>query len=458
MASPPGMATPIMVRDKRGRAEWTVSIPATDEFPLPMAQYAALCTKCNEMSARVRSLRSKEAYLGFGSDSSDGFVDIREAKDAGHLPKQPEKKRVQPVCDKSLTFVLESDDAGLGGALMMLWTAYGVAEKEGRAFFVEDSRWAYGKYSDIFRPPPNPGCAQPPRTEMLPCPREARHLVATASTARFLVLAQDSSAAPSDQSTRKADFTLARRGYEALFRLTKDDANYVDQRSRELMARRIVPKTKGTQNGVVVGVHVRRGDRHPSAFQFRDSYVPLDIYADTAAGIVANRFDVGGGSAAAAARQHSFVVLASDDPTMYDSPEFAGSTPAQERIKLGGKQSTQKPNTDRHVMRKFVDENFGWEGGFFAAMFWNLGVATTSATSTFEARGKPSPEATRLRSLVGRAYMMDLAMLADSSDAIVCTASAVGCRLLAVMMGWGSAMDSGNWVNIDGGMGWVGVE
>lgn len=448
---PPEVATPIVVRDKRGRAEWTVSIPATDEFPLPMAQYAALCTKCNQVSAKVRSLRSKEAYLGFGTDSSDGFVDVREAKDAGHLPKQPDKKREQPVCDKSLTFVLESDDAGLGGALMMLWTAYGVAEKEGRAFFVEDSRWAYGKYSDIFRPPPNPGCAQPPRTEMLPCPREARHLVATASTARSLVQPQDPA---SDQSTRKAEFALVRRGYEALFRLTKDDANYVDQRSRELMARRIVPKTKGTQNGVVVGVHVRRGDRHPEAFQFRDSYVPLDIYADTAAGIVANRF----GSGEAAAREHSFVVLASDDPTMYESPEFAGSTPAQERIKLGGKQSTQKPNPDRHVMRKFVDENFGWEGGFFAAMFWNLGVATTSATSAVEARGRPSPEATRLRSLVGRAFMMDLAVLADSSDAIVCTASAMGCRLLAVMMGWGSAMDSGNWVNIDGGMGWVGVE
>ena len=436
----PDVATPIVVRDKRGRAEWTVSIPATEEFPLTMAQYSSLCTKCKEVSERVRSMRSKEAYLGFGSDSSDGFVDVREARQAGHLPKQTDKKREQPVCDKSLTFVLESDDAGLGSALMMLWTAYGVAEQEGRAFFVEDSRWAYGKYNDIFRPPPNPGCAQPSRSEMLPCPREARHLIATASTASSLL----PSSSPSDQ---KPEFDLVRRGYEALFHLTQDDAAYVDQRARELMAKRTVPKTKGTQNGVVVGVHVRRGDRHPSEFQFRDSYVPLNIYADTAREVVERR---------GAARQHSFVVLASDDPTMYGSAEFAGSTQAQERIKLGGKQSTQKPNPDRHVMRKFVDENFGWEGGFFAAMFWNLGVATTSAAAS-EGRGKASPETTRLRSLMGRAYLMDLAVLADSSDSIVCTASAMGCRLLAVMMGWGSAMDSGNWVNIDGGMGWKGA-
>ncbi len=53
--------------------------------------------------------------------------------------------------------------------------------------------------------------------------------------------------------------------------------------------------------------------------------------------------------------------------------------------------------------------------------------------------------------------MMDLAVLADASDAIICTASAVGCRLLAVMMGWESAMEMGNWVNIDGDYRWAGV-
>ncbi|KAK1830016.1 hypothetical protein QBC39DRAFT_412110 [Podospora conica] len=443
----PETAAPIMVRDKRGRAEWTVSIPPTEDFPLPIAQYAALCTQCAEVSAQVRSLRAKEAYLGFAPDPTSGFIDVREAKHAGHLPTPPDddrKKREHPVvCDRTLTFVLESDDAGLGAALMSLWTAYGVAEKEGRAFFVEDARWAYGKYADIFRAPPNPGCAPPPRAEMLPCPREARHLVATAATARLLVTPGDPDGGGGDV---KSDFALARRGYEALFHLNSDDAAYVDARARELVARRIAPRSKGTANGVVVGVHVRRGDRHPRAFQFQDSYVPLDVYAETAQAVVAERGGAPG---------QSFVVLASDDPTVYEAGEFGGAaTPAQERIKLGGKQVGQRPSVDRHVMRKFVDETFGWEGGFFAAMFWNLGVATTSAGGE---RGRGGGEATRLRSLVGRAYMMDLAVLADSSDAVVCTASAVGCRLLAVMMGWGSAMERGDWRNIDGGMGWVGV-
>jgi hypothetical protein len=106
-------------------------------------------------------------------------------------------------------------------------------------------------------------------------------------------------------------------------------------------------------------------------------------------------------------------------------------------------------------MRKFIDENFGWEGGFFSGMFWNLGASPGSPN-----RGPttaPSEETLRLRSLMGRAYMMDLAVLADASDAVICTASAAGCRVLAVMMGWEEAMENGAWVNVDAAAGWVGV-
>ena len=63
----------------------------------------------------------------------------------------------------------------------------------------------------------------------------------------------------------------------------------------------------------------------------------------------------------------------------------------------------------------------------------------------------------RLRELIGRAYMMDLAVLGQASDVIICTVSAAGCRLLAVTMGWEKAMEKGNWANIDGNYGWTGV-
>ncbi|KAK3382458.1 hypothetical protein B0T24DRAFT_514977 [Lasiosphaeria ovina] len=472
----PDFPTPILVTDKRGRTKWTVSIPSSYEFPLTRREYSDMCEKCREVSERAHSHRSHgssppQTYLGFGSVSADhDFIDVKEAEKAGYLPNSAVRDRAneggaagKPVCDKSLTFVLESADAGIGTALLMLWTAYGLAQKEGRAFFIDDTRWAYGKYADIFQPPPSPECLAPPKHEILPCPRQAKHLVASAATAHVLfgTPTTDSDATPSgllDSSARKVEFELARRGHEALFKLNKEDGDYIDTRLQELMARRIVPKARGTQNGLAIGIHVRRGDRHPLEYQYRHSYMPLHIYADTARDFIDGKLDHTGphGAEDKIAKQHSFIVLASDDPMVHVSSEFAGSRPAQERIRLASKEAIQKANPpNRQVIRKFVDETFGWEGGFFAAMFWNLGQRQQQPPQA--SPPPPSSESLRLRGLVARAYMMDLAVLADGTDAVICTASAAGCCLLAVMMGWESAFDQGNWINIDGGGGWVGA-
>ncbi|KAH8885203.1 hypothetical protein GQ53DRAFT_810412 [Thozetella sp. PMI_491] len=465
----PDFPTPVVVTDKRGRAKWTVSIPSNYDFPLSPAQYADVCAKCREVSDRVQALRSHshglpQNYLSFGSASPDSsFVDVQEAEAAGYLPGRAGREKVLgkqaqggdvigeskdglvevPVCQRSMTFVLESQDAGMGHSLLTLWTAYGLAQKEGRAFFIDDTRWAYGKYTDIFLPPPIPECRPPPRHEMLPCPRQARHLMASSATFSELLgglEADMEGSGESDDSLRKALFALAREGHDALFKINKGDA---------LM----VPKTRGKQNGIAIGLHVRRGDRHPFEYQYQNSYIPLDLYTDAARDILEDRFNHTGprGGEDVAAKEHSFLVLASDDPTVYES--------AQERIKLASKQAIQSANQDRGVMKKFVDETFGWEGGFFSAMFWNLGVsgmnsANAKAPGTMAA---PSSETIRLRSLVGRAYMMDLSVLADSSDVVICTVSSMGCRLLAVMMGWEDAVEQGNWVNIDGGYSWMGI-
>ncbi|KAK3310195.1 uncharacterized protein B0T15DRAFT_28220 [Chaetomium strumarium] len=479
----PDRPGPIVVTDGRGKAMWTVSIPPGSNFPLTMSEYADMCAKCRQVAARTQQLRSHShglhpVSLKFGSESADHcFVDVQEAEKAGYLPSGRGSRRNpasrfeadKPVCKKSLTFVLESDDAGLGRTLMMLWTAYGLAEMEGRAFFIDDTRWAYGKYTSIFQQPPLPECSAPPSHEILPCPRLARHLVVSAATINEffggVVQGFDTPSDSLDRAQQRNQFDLARKGYEALSQLNKDDAHYVDTRIRELMAKRTVPKSRGQRNGLAVGIHVRRGDRHPFEYQYRHSYMPLNLYSDTAHEIIDSKFNHSGpfGGEDKAAKGQSFVILASDDPMVYESADLAGASRAQERIKLASKQAIQQVQPDKSVMHKFVDETFGWEGGFFAAMFWNLGVSTAHAGNPGGGGGgdtapsSASAETLRLRSLVGRAYMMDLAVLADASDVIVCTVSAVGCRLLAVMMGWESAMEQGNWVNIDGGYGWMGL-
>lgn len=480
----PEFPTPIAVTDRRGSPKWTVSIPLTYDFPLSVKEYSDICAKCHEVAAHVRELRgetrpSHQAQQHYYYRDPH-FVDVHEAEDRGFLPgaegkavaqshsshlvgKIGKEHQTAPVCEKSMTFVLESPEAGIGPTLMMLWMAYGLAQKEGRAFFIDDTRWAYGTYTDIFQPPPVPDCRPPPMHEMLPCPHHARHLVVSVATARetfgssfdhqYELLRRD------DISRGRAIYDLARAGFEELFQLNDEDQSYVVNRIEDLKQKAVAPEGND-HDGTIVGVHVRHGDQHPYEYQYSATYMPLTRYIETTQQVIEDRHNTSmpDGSEDAAAKQHSLTVLASDDPTVYESEEFSGSLRAQERIKLASVAHATPEKQDPHVMHKFVEESFGWEGGFFASMFWNLGRSKNNADSLKNpASIAPSAETTRLRSLIGRSYMMDLAVLAQGTDVVICTSSSAGCRLMAVMMGWERAMENGDWLNIDGNYQWTGV-
>ena len=324
--------------------------------------------------------------------------------------------------------------------------------------FANQSR-AYGKYINFFQPPPMPKCRPPPRHEMLPCPHHARHLVVSAGTAShtfggaFNEAYED--ARKMEVYRQKPMFDFARAGYERLFHLADADADYVAQRIEELQNRTQLPAPE-TTNGMLVGIHVRHGDRRPYEFQYRDSYVPLDRYTDRARSLLNESFKSSGDILA---NTNSLMIVASDDPDVYESEEFSHAARAQEKIKLASKQHMpSQPSAPGP--RKFVDETVGWEGGFFAGMFWSLGKPSSVPATAVELKDTklpPTEEALRLRELVGRAYLLDLAVVGNSSDRVVCTVSSTGCTLLAVMMGWEDAIVRGRWVNIDGDFEWRGV-
>ncbi|KAI1118825.1 hypothetical protein F5Y14DRAFT_446638 [Nemania sp. NC0429] len=486
----PEFPTPIVVTDRHGKPKWTVSIPPTSQFPLPLEEYSEICTKCQEVAAHVRELRGQSQLSRWAHQDyyyeDPSFVDVREAEKAGLLPgiggdtraatsktqdshllgQRMDGAADMETCPTSMTFVLESSDAGLGPTLMMLWTAYGLAQKEKRSFFIDDSRWAYGKYTNIFKPSPTQSCKPPPRHRMLPCPRTATHLVVSAATAREIFgngfIAEYENAQRTDVNRERAMYDLARMGYEALFHLNDEDRPHVSNRVKDLKAKASVPQ--GNYNdGVIVGVHIRQGDLHPLEYQYNGAYIPLDQYAQRAKELIEERhnFSTPLGVEDVVAKQHSFMVIASDNPDVYEADEFKSSFRAQEQIKLAAKQHAEPAATDRSTMHKFVDEAFGWEGGFFASMFWSLGRTTLhNADAVGDELREPEPpsaDAIRLRELIGRAYMMDLAVLSEVSDTIICTMSAMGCRLLAVMMGWDKAMSREKWVNIDGDFLWTGI-
>ncbi|KAF4123387.1 hypothetical protein GMORB2_6088 [Geosmithia morbida] len=497
----PDFPTPIVTTDAKGQARWTFFVPPTYSFPLASDQYAAMGRHCREASAQVQDMHRKSPLSDktlLKHDAPEAyFMDVAEAEKSGLLPEPPRKARwtrhglghfvglddaagassdgknayqqhqLLPICQSSMTYVLDNTDAGMGNELMMLWVFYGIAKQEGRAFFIDDSRWAYGAYSDIFQPPPPPMCRPPPRHHMVPCPFQARHLVVSGASA-------DDVAPPLMAKYRRHNGTgdrvrdvwnLAHAGYEALFRINKDDGAYVESRIGELRSR----SRKGitAPDAPVIGLHVRRGDLHPIEYQYRDTYIPAEVFHDKAAQLAAATVRTGTGDESAGGRPGDLImVLASDDPTMQNQADFATAVPAQQRIRLASNDQG-KPQHLNDMIHRFVEEASGWEGGFFAPIFWNLGKErrnnAANAPGGVDVGGgdatAPVPEQTlKLRSLLGRAYVMDLAVLARASDGIVCAVSAMGCRLLGAMMDWDKGVGGNGWVNVDGHYGWTALD
>ncbi len=320
----------------------------------------------------------------------------------------------------------------------------------------------YGNYTTFFQPIPVPSCLPPPRTQIVPCPHSARHLLVSAATTSwtfghaFNEYFED--AHKIGVMRQERIFALLREGFEALFHLRDDDAQYVDQRTDALN------RTTNARGGITVGVHVRHGDRHPFEFQYQKSYIPLEKYANTAQEVnsaaLAKLSTTNKSTNNNASETPSETIVASDDPDVYTSVEFSRTRRAQEKFVLASKTALDAAGK-KGAGHKYVDDNIGWEGGFFKDVFWSLGqtgptVRRRRAADDDDRRAEPTELALRLRELVGRAYLLDLAVLARS-DRVVCGVSSVSCRLLAVMMGWERAIVRGGWRNVDGAWDWKGI-
>ncbi|KOS16831.1 hypothetical protein ESCO_004754 [Escovopsis weberi] len=479
----PDFPTPIAT-NRGHKTKWTVSIPPYYDFPLSVEEYQSMGSRCREVSAHARELHGKapQSETDWSIHRDPLYLDISEAESAGllvHGPARVNNKRAQmtgrfvgldwesmaglPVCKKSLTYVLESPDAGLGGAVMNMWMLYGLAKQQGRAFFVDDSRWAYGTYASIFEPPPVPDCRPPPRHHMVPCPAQARHLVVSGVTLRDVLpaLMAEHHKAIGSKSALRHLYSLAREGHDALFRVNSDDAKYIALRVRQLRDR-----AKQAGGAPVIGLHIRHGDQHPLEFQYHDTYIPSDVFLDKANHLTEVHRNATGKPLTMGNDDdddddlQTFTVVASDDPSVFNQPEFSASLRAQERIFLSVKEAKPETKQDPLVLHPFTEEEFGWEGGFFAPMFWNLGLDRKnnaspkgSAKGGIVRREQAGEMALKLRSFMGRAYMMDLAVLAAASDYVVCGVNAMGCRMLGVMMGW-EGVEGGRWVNVDGDHEW----
>jgi hypothetical protein len=230
-------------------------------------------------------------------------------------------------------------------------------------------------------------------------------------------------------------------------------------------------------SGSVVGIHVRRGDLHPFEYQYSQDYLPIERYASASRKLLRNRLHATLPDTHKDVDDfHKFIeyvnsplLLGSDDPEIIDSVELKeAASPfavqkAQERIQLATKATLDLASPAEPLREpgsayvKHVDENSGWEGGFYSSLFFALGKdkkgVASSTSDTTDAQDSPLPDETRrMRELVGRAYLLDLAVLGES-DGVVCAVSSASCRVLGVMMGW-DAVSQGRWMNVDDNRSW----
>lgn len=452
----PDYPSPLAVTDVDGESRWTIHIPPNRGFPLPSKEYEDICSHIDEVEQHVAAIRGNAKAVADLKyyDQDPNYIDVAHAQLNDLIPFDPSVRPGgnMPVCSSSMIYVLDSEDAGLGGSLLGLWLAYGLAQQEKRAFFIDDTHFTYGRYADLLQRPPRPKCQPPPPTHRVPCPRMSQHLVVSSSTWRWTF-----GKAFHEKFSTKEIFDMMRVGYEALFILLPDDQAYVDARLSDLRSR------IGDGN-LMAGLHIRRGDLHPDEFQYHQGYIPPTLYVSALKKLIDSTTTTYL-SATSHSHPNSTFILASDDADMYLDPELNGlAIRAQERITLASAKQLGQ------------DAGPGWERGFFKDAFWNLGVpdfvkrdkmmqlkspvptkdskyqqvmAPEGEERNRNYRLNPTSQALQLRNYIGRAYLLDLAVLAHS-DRLVCAVSSRGCQILGVMMGW-QKIEKGHWKNIDMG-------
>lgn len=244
-------------------------------------------------------------------------------------------------------------------------------------------------------------------------------------------------------------FDLVHRGYEDLFELQGEDRAFLTHKLTVMRAAASASKTP------LVGMHIRHGDLHPFEVQYSNDYLPFERYTSAAKELFA-LFSLNKSSS-----EPTALLLASDDPDILSSPDLLNTLPshltvsrAQERIVLASKKTLEPAVPIRapgSAYVKHVDENSGWEGGFYASLFFSLGKGHPSAPNQ-GASDEMQKAVLQLRELVGRAYLLDLAVMGHA-DAVVCASSSAACRIIAVIMG-ADKVSRGHWKNVDSDRPW----
>ncbi|CDO73428.1 hypothetical protein BN946_scf185013.g62 [Trametes cinnabarina] len=303
--TPPAVPTPSIV-ETRPPPGLLISYENYSSFPLTGDQYRHECAKLMEGFMH---------HTEYWATSHMASLDVVHHDDVTnyHLPEGETTK----ICSSSTTYLLDGH-VGLMADLALMAQAAAFARERGRTFFVDDTHWNRGKWTDHFQsvhalePGPEPGCRPPPPEELVACPRTARHWVGSTQISDedakyhlghpFSEEYEDPFA--HSVNRQRPIFERARESFERVIRPNAHTAELIRNARKELADLLSIPGSPSSEANsesnstseeehvargsssestaeqqLYVAVHIRKGDRIPSGYMFyRDKQIPLEKY------------------------------------------------------------------------------------------------------------------------------------------------------------------------------------
>ncbi|KAI0706126.1 hypothetical protein BC835DRAFT_1312469 [Cytidiella melzeri] len=265
------------------------------KFPLTGQQYRDEC---------VKLMSVKMSHGAYWSVPPHGIKDVAHHDDVTdyHLPESMPTN----VCSKTITYQLDGH-VGLVADLALMAQAAAFARERNRTFFVDDTYWNRGKWTDHFQdvrarqPGPQPGCRAPPPSELVACPRLARHWVINSRTARFHFGHGFADAYENAYKhgihRQKPIFDRAAESFKQTIRPNAHNAELIRSARMEIASILSLPTNPGPARhesspepktaedelhehnpDPYIAVHIRRGDRKTGFFPHGREHLPLQDY------------------------------------------------------------------------------------------------------------------------------------------------------------------------------------
>ncbi|KAJ3518015.1 hypothetical protein NLJ89_g137 [Agrocybe chaxingu] len=342
--------------------------------------------------------------------------DYWEISSMGNMDVQhPEQDEIDAVCSSTITYMLDGT-AGLAADLALMAQAAALARERNRTFFVDDTYWNRGKWIDHFEDMVSGVLIKQPvpsdemnSTELVACPRTARHWVINSRTAKFHFSHAYSNHYEDpfghELNRLKPVFEFALHSFNSTIIPNAKNMELIHLARTELASFiRDIDSRQGVSGSPYLSVHIRRGDRKTLSYTFPDRKIPLEDYLTS---------------------------LKSTWSRLH--PQEKDAFPV---VYL----ATDSPNVHRQFSEKYEGETFSLHeapnsrlrdlaspGEYYQNRFNDLGLQS--------------------RITATRGVIVDLALIsglwpernAHSPDAVICAMSSTICTLSAVGLGWNRA-------------------